>query len=215
MKKTRRILAASLALAMAVAAVPVSAVKADPIDWNTQSGDNQIRGEGTVVQPVIEVSLHGDLAFEVDPLMLNSKSQILGGDYNVINRGNVAVSVAVETHITKPETEADFKLDVVNALPDESTVEDHKNEYKTLESEANKDTKKVFLAAVVADKPADGKLVDSNNDNTYEFVYTGGAKLLGRSILTFKDEEIEKDKVTFEFKTDAPVAGTLLKYAVA
>lgn len=75
-------------------------------EWNTQGGSAEVEGEGTYVEPVIEVELPGDLAFGINPLQLDADedgtadAQIVSGTYPVINRGNVRVAITAETVAT-------------------------------------------------------------------------------------------------------------------
>ncbi len=211
MKKTRRILAASLALAMAVAVVPVNAVKAaDPIEWDNDGGVSTVEGEGSVIQPIIEVSLPGDLAFQIDPLNLEiADTQILGGDYNIVNRGNVDVKVQVDPYVNKLEGSV---LDIKTAAAKGGTIGgvDYSSKYADLTSSTDK--KSVFLAAIAADK-AGSALVDGNEDGIYEFSYLKGSDvIMGRKALTFdsaKDNAVKTDAASLGIAFgSAAIAGT-------
>lgn len=99
-RKMVRTAAATLAVAS------MFTMSAFAAEWNTQGGSAEVEGEGTYVEPVIEVELPGDLAFGINPLQLDADedgtadAQIISGTYPVINRGNVRVAITAETVAT-------------------------------------------------------------------------------------------------------------------
>lgn len=99
-RKMVRTAAATLAVAS------MFTMSAFAAEWNTQGGSAEVEGEGTYVEPVIEVELPGDLAFGINPLQLDADedgtadAQIISGTYPVINRGNVRVAITAETYAT-------------------------------------------------------------------------------------------------------------------
>ncbi len=100
-RKMVRTAAATLAVAS------MFTMSAFAAEWNTQGGSAEVEGEGTYVEPVIEVELPGDLAFGINPLQLDADedgtadAQIISGTYPVINRGNVRVAITAETVATE------------------------------------------------------------------------------------------------------------------
>lgn len=145
-------------------------------DWNTDGGQGTVEGEGTVITPVIEIGLPGDMSFQIDPFMVDSgDKQIVAGDYNIVNYGNVAVGVDVYPTIIKG---ADSNLNVeTTATP----VTGDTTKYADLTPVASK--KAVFLTAIAADKVTDGTAVntlDTDEDGIYEFAYTAGTGHVGR-----------------------------------
>lgn len=146
-------------------------------DWNTDGGQGTVEGEGTVITPVIEIGLPGDMSFQIDPFMVDSgDKQIVAGDYNIVNYGNVAVGVDVYPTIIKG---ADSNLDVATTA---TLVTGDTTKYADLKPVASK--KAVFLTAIAADKVTDGTAVntlDTDEDGIYEFAYTAGTGHVGRA----------------------------------
>lgn len=146
-------------------------------DWNTDGGQGTVEGEGTVITPVIEIGLPGDMSFQIDPFMVDSgDKQIVAGDYNIVNYGNVAVGVDVYPTIIK---DANSKLDVATTA---TPVTGDTTKYADLTAVADK--KAVFLTAIAADKVTDGTAVntlDTDEDGIYEFAYTAATGHVGRA----------------------------------
>lgn len=146
-------------------------------DWNTDGGQGTVEGEGTVITPVIEIGLPGDMSFQIDPFMVDSgDKQIVAGDYNIVNYGNVAVGVDVYPTIIK---DANSNLDVATAA---TLVTGDTTKYADLTPVASK--KAVFLTAIAADKVTEGTAVntlDTDEDGIYEFAYTAGTGHVGRA----------------------------------
>lgn len=146
-------------------------------DWNTDGGQGTVEGEGTVITPVIEIGLPGDMSFQIDPFMVDSgDKQIVAGDYNIVNYGNVAVGVDVYPTIIKG---ADSNLNVETTA---TLVTGDTTKYADLTPVASK--KAVFLTAIAADKVVDGTAVntlDTDEDGIYEFAYTAGTDHVGRA----------------------------------
>lgn len=186
--KMKRFVATTLAVAMAVSST-VSAA-----EWNTEGGESTVVGDSSVVQPVIEVALPGDLAFMIDPYMVTYESQIIGGDYNVVNYSNVAVEVKVQPSIVHYEelnedgsVAADLNvLEIPATAPTPTTVPTAdggtKDVYTDISSTVAADPadqkKAVYLIAIPADTA--GALADTNGDGIYEFAYTTDANNIGR-----------------------------------
>lgn len=179
MKKMKRFLATTLAAAMMLSST-VSAA-----EWNTEGGSATIIGDSTVTQPVIEVALPGDLAFMIDPYLIDfEEQQIVGGDYNVINYSNVNVEVKVSPSIVEledvDENDAPVSisvLDVVTTTP--GVLDETPTVYKDLAASATDGKKAVYLTAIPADATTD--LVDSDYDGIYEFAYTAAVNDVGRA----------------------------------
>lgn len=184
--KMKKMLATVMATALAVTMIPAAAFASgsDPIDWNNNNGTDQREGAGTVRQPIIEVTLPGDLAFEVDPLKLNSKAQIVGGDYAVINHSEMPIQVEVTPFIVKEDGSS---LEIGTAFTSGSSQFVSANEiygYKPLTS--SQDKKKVTLYSVVADK-ATGDI--SYDNEGYRFTYKGTSGVIGKgSKLSFNQD---------------------------
>lgn len=98
--------ATATAVLTSMLAMPVFAAEETP--WNVDGASATVEGDAYVVEPTIEVELPGDLAFGVNPLMLNvaeeegktDKSQIVSGNYLVTNFSNIPVAVAAVTTVT-------------------------------------------------------------------------------------------------------------------
>lgn len=79
-------------------------------EWNNDGGKAEVEGSNTVVEAAIEVELPGDLMFGLNPLRLTTEdpanpeatvsSQIVTGQYAVINYSNVPVVVSASTAVT-------------------------------------------------------------------------------------------------------------------
>lgn len=147
-------------------------------DWNTDGGQGTVEGEGTVITPVIEIGLPGDMSFQIDPFMVDSgDKQIVAGDYNIVNYGNVAVEVDVYPTIIAG---ANSNLEVETTA---SLVKDDTTKYADFKATAD-NKKAVFLTAIAADKETDGTAVntlDTDEDGIYEFAYTAGTGHVGRA----------------------------------
>lgn len=188
--KMKKMLATVMATALAVTMIPVAAFASgsEPIDWNNNNGTDERFGDGTVRQPIIEVTLPGDLAFNVDPLKLNSKAEILGGDYNIINHSEVPVKVTVKPYIN---LEGNETLDVVSgntlfdyAAGDNGGVGAVGNGYKAISSnDASK--KAVAMLAIAADQTTTATTLSTAG--VYAFSYKGSStgKIAGRGSLTY------------------------------
>ena len=162
--KIKRMLATTMAAAMMLSTT-MQASASEAIEWNNDNGESVVTGEGIVVQPILEVALPGDLAFTLDPLYIENKQQVGGGDYNVINYGNVDVKVTVNPSVVKN----DGVVSVVSTAPALTT---DKLRYKDLTPVSGK--KAVYLTAIPADKAS--TIVDANEDDVYEFAYTTGTR---------------------------------------
>lgn len=173
--KFRKVLAATLVATMTLSTAVFAAEDTTPT-WNNDNGEETIQGDATVVQPVLEVALPGDLAFVIDPLKIENDMQVIAGDYNVTNFSNVPVKITMKPSIV---TTTDSKLEVKTAAPAlNETLDATKKTYADLAPTDNK--KSIFLAAIPAEK-AD-ELTDANGDGIYEFAYpanTGGT--IGRT----------------------------------
>lgn len=183
--KMKKMLAIVMATALAVTMIPVAAFasSSDPIDWNNNNGTDQREGAGTVRHPIIEVTLPGDLAFEVDPLKLNSKAQIVGGDYAVINHSEMPIEVDVTPFIVAEDGSLLEEGTLTSSSP--GYVSDNAiYGYKPLTSAAGK--KKVAMYSIVADK-ATGDIAYDNEG--YRFTYNGTDDVIGQgSKLSFQQD---------------------------
>lgn len=162
-------------------------------EWNSDTGVDIRVANTSVRQPVMEVQLPGDLAFQVDPLLIEKDAQITGGDYNVVNLGDTAVLVNVQPQINVGDgSEIEVK--------ETATVNDKTNTYTDLTSSDNK--KAVYMIAIAADK-ADA-LTDGNKDGVYEFTYKANATNIGMTKNTVTEAA---STVTYAKgdATDAPV----------
>lgn len=188
--KIKRMLATTMAATMMLS---VTAQAAEAIEWNNDNGESVVVGESTVVQPVLEVALPGDLAFTLDPLYIEGDKQVVGGDYNVINYGNVDVKVTVNPSVIENEV-----LSVVDSTPALTT---DTKKYADLASVSDK--KAVYLTAIPADKATD--ILDANEDGVYEFAYTANTGDVGRAASAGTGEE---------FKIGAATAGAATGFQV-
>lgn len=166
--KIKRMLATTMAAAMMLSTT-MQASATESIEWNNDNGESVVTGEGIVVQPILEVALPGDLTFTLDPLYIENDKQVGGGDYNVINYGNVDVKVTVNPSVVKN----DGVVSVVSTAPGLTT---DKLRYKDLTPVSGK--KAVYLTAIPADKAS--TIVDANEDDVYEFAYTAAVSDVGR-----------------------------------
>lgn len=186
MKKMKRCVATTLAAAMMLSST-VSAA-----EWNTEGGSATVTGDSTVTQPVIEVALPGDLAFMIDPYLIDfDEQQVVGGDYNVVNYSNVNVEVKVSPSIVELEDEDEdgnpvsiSVLDVAAATP--GVLDETPTIYKDLTASTTDGKKAVYLTAIPADATTD--LVDSDYDGVYEFAYTAAVGDVGRAANAYTPE---------------------------
>lgn len=147
-------------------------------EWNSDTGVDIRVADTSVRQPVMEVQLPGDLAFQVDPLLIESDAQITGGDYNVVNLGDTAVLVNVQPQINLGDgSEIEVK--------DTATLDAKTNTYADLTSSDGK--KAVYMIAIAADTAAD--LKDGNKDGVYEFTYKANATNIGMTENTVTEAE--------------------------
>lgn len=162
-------------------------------EWNSDTGVDIRVADTSVRQPVMEVQLPGDLAFQVDPLLIENDAQITGGDYNVVNLGDTAVLVNVQPQINLGDgSEIEVK--------DTATLDAKTNTYADLTSTDGK--KAVYMIAIAADKAA--ALKDGNKDGVYEFTYKANATNIGMTENTVTETT---STVTYAKGdvTDAPV----------
>ena len=184
------IMSTVLTVSMATCAFAADAADAE---WNSDAGVDIRVADTSVRQPVMEVQLPGDLAFQVDPLLIENDAQITGGDYNVVNLGDTAVLVNVQPQINLGDgSEIEVK--------ETATVNDETNTYVDLTSSDGK--KAVYMIAIAADKAAD--LTDGNKDGVYEFTYKANATNIGMTVNTVTETT---STVTYAKgdATDAPV----------
>ena len=147
-------------------------------EWNSDTGVDIRVADTSVRQPVMEVQLPGDLAFQVDPLLIENDAQITGGDYNVVNLGDTAVLVNVQPQINLGDgSEIEVK--------DTATLDAKTNTYADLTSTDGK--KAVYMIAIAADKAVD--LKDGNKDGVYEFTYKANATNIGMTENTVTEAE--------------------------
>lgn len=203
--KMKKMLATVMATALAVTMIPAAAFASgsDPIDWNSNNGVDARFGDGNVRQPIIEVTLPGDLAFEVDPLKLNSAAEILGNDYNIINHSEVPVKVIVKPYIN---LEGNDTLDVVsgNSLKLQNGDNGSKGYAPVSSNDATK--KAVAMKAIVANKTSTD--IEAKAE-IYRFGYNGdGGTTIGRQMLAVNDDGSIVYKDTNGSKVSLSNAGT-------
>lgn len=74
-------------------------------EWNINGARTTVEGEAYTVDPVIEVELPGELTFGINPLSLDADedgtadSQIISGEYLIVNNSNVPVLVGTTTKL--------------------------------------------------------------------------------------------------------------------
>lgn len=182
--KFRKVLAATLVATMALSTAVFAAEDTTPA-WNNDNGEEVIQGDATVIQPVLEVALPGDLAFVIDPLKIENDMQVIAGDYNVTNFSNVAVQITMKPSII---VDTESKLAVAAAAPGLVAADDTNKTYEDLAAVENK--KAIFLAAVPAATATE--LTDENEDGIYEFAYPANtADTVGRTAFTAGGTEEE------------------------
>lgn len=163
-------------------------------EWNSDTGVDIRVADTSVRQPVMEVQLPGDLAFQVDPLLIENDAQITGGDYNVVNLGDTAVLVNVQPQINLGDgSEIEVK--------DTATLDAKTNTYADLTSTSNK--KAVYMIAIAADQT--GTLTDGNKDGVYEFTYKADATNIGMTTNTVTETTSTVTYAKGEAATGAPV----------
>lgn len=202
--KMKKMLATVMATALAVTMIPAAAFATgtEKVDWDNNNGTDTREGEGTVKQPHIEVTLPGDLAFEVDPLKLNSNAEILGNDYNIINHSEVPVKVIVKPYIN---LDGNDTLEVVSAN-DLRLMTDATKGYEPVSSN-NVDTKKKSVAIMAIAASQTSADIPSIAD-VYRFGYDGdGAKTLGRT--AFGSTAIAEDgSIIYKITTNSTTTPT-------
>lgn len=169
--RAKKILATTL---VATTVLTTTAFAEGAPEWNNNNGEQVVIGDGTVVTPVLEVQLPGDLAFAIDPLKIENNMQIIGGDYNIINYSNVPVKITVNPSIVQSDA-----LNIAASAPELNvTLDSNKTTFGDLASVSGK--KNVYLYAIPADVVT--KLTDANEDGIYEFSYAAGsATTVGRA----------------------------------
>lgn len=163
-------------------------------EWNSDTGVDIRVADTSVRQPVMEVQLPGDLAFQVDPLLIENDAQITGGDYNVVNLGDTAVLVNVQPQINLGDgSEIEVK--------DTATLDAKTNTYTDLTSTDGK--KAVYMIAIAADPET--TLKDGNKDGVYEFTYKADATNIGMTENTVTEAASTVKYAKGEAATAAPV----------
>ena len=144
----KKLLAITLAASLMTAMIPtgVMATEATPA-WNTNGGQATVEGGIYSVDPIIEVELPGDLEFGINPLYLDAdgdgaaeSTQIVSGQYTVINYSNIDVLVTAKTTATAADG-----VTLLSAV----AVDDNSGELT-----AGTDTKNVFLAQMLPTEAA-------------------------------------------------------------
>lgn len=191
--KNKKIMAFIMSTVLTVSMATCAFAADADAEWNSDTGVDIRVANTSVRQPVMEVQLPGDLAFQVDPLLIEKGAQITGGDYNVVNLGDTAVLVNVQPQINLGDgSEIEVK--------DTATLDAKTNNYTDLTSTTGK--KAVYMTAIAADK-ADA-LTDGNKDGVYEFTYKANATNIGMTENTVTEAA---STVTYAKgdATDAPV----------
>jgi len=177
MKNHKKLIATTLAGVLVLSSSMV-AFATEPKDWNTDGGESTVEGYNTVTQPVIEVALPGELAFELDPFEINSDNQVFGYDYNVVNYSNIDVKIGITPKVAAAEGITDI------ADGTRPAVNTGKDGYKVEMAADTGGKRAVKFAVIVADKAASA-LADTNEDGIYEFEYKGTDTILGRKPITY------------------------------
>lgn len=199
--KMKKMLATVMATALAVTLVPTAAFASSSTpEWNNDAGEQTLEGEGSVIQPILEVALPGDLAFEVDPGQANSLVQILGADYNIVNRSNVKVAVSVKPYIDKA---SGSKLKVVSTngiAKFDPNAQNATKSYQTVSKNAvgaAADEKYVAIDAIAADTTTNEI---KSHDDVYLFSYKGNANSYGRPVFEYSTEgDRDNSKVKYDY----------------
>lgn len=208
--RMKKVLTSALAAALAVSAIPGSALAAE---WNNDGGSSTATYDPVFRQPVLEVALPGELAFQVDPLKLNNKTQILGGEYNIINYSDTDVRVKVQPAVITKET-----LDVTTTSPDVENLGTDSApdwQYKALPASGTNTKKSVYVAAVVADT-ASALTEVAEGAGAYKFSYKTDVKDISvaytytdgeRSAVTYTKEATDEtnalEKGTYRLTAEA------------
>lgn len=181
-KKVNKILAATLAAALMMTAVPVSAT-----EWGADGSKGERDVSYEIVEPTLEVELPGDVAVTLNKMSIADtdtgitaqSGQIIGEDYNIINRSNVPVKIQVGAYIAN-----------ANAVIPSATVGSATKGWPLTsgaeyiqELRASGTQKPMKIAAILADKTS--ALADKNQDGVFEFAYTGLPYILGREAYTY------------------------------
>lgn len=211
-KKMNKVLAAMMAAALMITAAPIysSAEAGDVANDSAEFGSDKEDGnpDGSSVErsglslyqtATIEVALPGELAFDLHknyqvvdyingedqkPVNHTLPAQILGEDYNVINYSDVDVRVKIQPMFYQ-ESE-----DKVTVNSGSSPVTTSGTSYVTDLGSGVTGDKEVWLTAILAD-PLTTNPVDSNNDGVFEFDYSGGGNILGRTKYVYSGTEAD------------------------
>lgn len=142
----KRILALMAATMMLTSSMTAFASETT-IDWGLNGGSTSVEGTNSVVEPVLEVELPGELAFAINPLRLDADGdttttdddiQIVSNSYVIRNYSNVAVLITTETTATTPENST---IEFETAVP---TTDEYDTNTKELVSGEGK--RGVYLA---------------------------------------------------------------------
>lgn len=102
-KKIMRTVIAALTVSSMFA---MTAFAAEGDTWNANGASTTIEGTAYTVDPIIEVELPGELTFGINPLSLDADedgtadSQIISGEYLIVNNSNVPVLVGTTTKLS-------------------------------------------------------------------------------------------------------------------
>lgn len=159
----KKFLASATVAAMLTGMLGMTAFAAE---WDTNGGKATVEGEGTMVEPTIQVTLPGDLAFGLNPLYLDADgdtttkgddTQIVTGQYVIANYSNVDVLIKAKTKAEAGQTSSA----VLVAHDAEPTFN-----AKSFELEPVTDKKNVWLVQLL---PTAAATVDSEQNVTLKF----------------------------------------------
>ena len=192
--KNKKIMAFIMSTVLTVSMATCAFAADADAEWNSDTGVDIRVANTSVRQPVMEVQLPGDLAFQVDPLLIEKDAQITGGDYNVVNLGDTAVLVNVQPQINLGDGS---EIEVKNT----AELDAKTNTYTDLTSTTGK--KAVYMTAIAADKAT--ALKDGNKDGVYEFTYKANDTNIGMTENTVTEAASTVKYAKGEAATDAPV----------
>lgn len=101
----KKIMRTGIAVLTVSSIFTMTAFAAEGDTWNENGARTTIEGTAYTVDPIIEVELPGELTFGINPLSLDADedgtedSQIISGEYLIVNNSNVPVLVGTTTKL--------------------------------------------------------------------------------------------------------------------
>lgn len=210
----KKVLASATLVAVMTSMLGMTAfASSTDLPWDTNGGKATVEGDGTPIEPTIEVALPGDLSFGINPLRLDADEdgtadkQIVLMDYTITNRSNVDMLVTAKTKAT-----VDTSVDLLAAVDKDSFDELSKE----LNPSATAGKKAIWLVQLLptgATTFTDGvpalDVTALKDDGTDDSTTTMG------KTLTASDNEVMFKLAKYDFEKDELVAGNVSGFVFA